>query len=152
MDRDLFQHLNYQIINSYLLTYLIDNTNIYTYPIDNTLKKKKLVFIMTNFQSLQHFSCSKQNTRVSKVFEYFGNMRHNSAVPDVFTKIVKMTNHTGLYDDDDDASWSSWSWSCLRATHLICLYGLKQKVLEPCNILLLYQLHFHLLDYIISPV
>ena len=32
----------------------------------------------------------------SKVLQYFGNMRHISAVLDAFAEVVKLTNHTGL--------------------------------------------------------
>ena len=42
---------------------------------------------------------NEQITRVSEKFlQYFGNMRHNLAALNAFTKVVKMTNHTGLND------------------------------------------------------
>ena len=34
--------------------------------------------------------------RESKVIKYFDNVKDNSAAPDVFTKVVKVTNHTRL--------------------------------------------------------
>ena len=34
----------------------------------------------------------------SKVVQNFVNMKHNLAAPFAFTKVVKMTNHTGLWD------------------------------------------------------
>ena len=33
---------------------------------------------------------------VSKVLQFLGNMRHNSAALDDFTEVLKVTNHTGL--------------------------------------------------------
>ena len=35
-----------------------------------------------------------------KFLQYFSNMRHNSAATDAFVDVVKMMNHTGLWDDE----------------------------------------------------
>ena len=32
----------------------------------------------------------------SKALQYFGNVRHNTAAPDNFIGVMKVTNHTGL--------------------------------------------------------
>ena len=40
----------------------------------------------------------------SKVLQYFGNVRDNSAAPSDFAKFVKVTTHTGLFDS---GAWST---------------------------------------------
>ena len=32
------------------------------------------------------------------ILQYIGNTRHNSAAPNAFTEVMKVTNHTGLGD------------------------------------------------------
>ena len=32
----------------------------------------------------------------SRFLQYFGNMRHNSSVPDAFTEVMKVANHSEL--------------------------------------------------------
>ena len=49
----------------------------------------------------------------SKVLQYFGNVRHNSAAADAFTEGVKVMNHNGLWD-------AELAWYSLSATHWIC--------------------------------
>ena len=56
--------------------------------------------------------------RTSKVFQYFGNFRHNSAAPPDFSVVLKVTNHTGLWND-------MLAWYSLSATQQIYLYNLE---------------------------
>ena len=57
----------------------------------------------------------------SKVLQYFANMRHNSATIVVFAEVVKVTNHTGLWD-------AELAWYSMSDIHWICLYGLKYNL------------------------
>ena len=45
----------------------------------------------------------------SKVLQYFGYVRHNLAVPAVFTKVLNVTKQTGLWD-------AKLAWYSQRAT------------------------------------
>ena len=59
---------------------------------------------------------------------YFGNMRHNLVALDVFAKVVKLTNHTRLWDTD--VAWYSPNatcWICFMAwiNHIIEIHSLK---------------------------
>ena len=74
---------------------------------DNTKLKNNLETVIFNSES--------------KVLQYFNNVRHNSAAPDTFAVVVKVTNHTGLWD----AELVSYSPS---APSLICLYKLEHDV------------------------
>ena len=57
----------------------------------------------------------------SKVLQYFGNMWHSSAVLDAFGKVMKVMNHTRLWN-------ALLIWYSLSATHKICLYGLEYSL------------------------
>ena len=48
----------------------------------------------------------------SKVLQYFGNMRHNMVTPDSFAKVMKVTNHTWLWNA------SATCWICFYVTAL----------------------------------
>ena len=39
-------------------------------------------------------------TRMRQKFSYILNVNHSSAAVDAFAMVVKMTNHTGLSDDE----------------------------------------------------
>ena len=54
----------------------------------------------------------------SKVLQYFGNMRHDSAILDAFTKVMYVTNHSGIWHTE-------LTWYLLSATHQICLNWLE---------------------------
>ena len=56
---------------------------------------------------------------ISNVLQYFGYLAQNSPALDVFIKVVKVMNHTGLWDTE-------LAWYSLSATRQICLYGLEQ--------------------------
>ena len=42
----------------------------------------------------------------SKVLQYFSNMRHNLAAPDTFAEVVKVVNHSGLWDAKFVMHWN----------------------------------------------
>ena len=54
--------------------------------------------------------------------QYFGNVSHNSAIPDTFApKIVNVMNQTGLWD-------AELTWYSSNAICHICIYGLKHNL------------------------
>ena len=60
----------------------------------------------------------------SKVFQYFDNGRQNSVAPDAFAKVVKVTNHNGLWN-------ATPAWYSLSTIYLIfCYVALKSTVLS----------------------
>ena len=58
--------------------------------------KKKEEKNSTTFFILSNTSCDKLSLSESKVLQYFGNIRHNSAILDTFADVMKVINHTGL--------------------------------------------------------
>ena len=58
-----------------------------------------------------------------KVLQYFVNVRHNLAVLDVFTEVMKETNHSGLWD-------AELAWYSPSATHLIYIHSLESTLLS----------------------
>ena len=96
--------------------------------------------------------------RESKVLLYFANKTYNSAVPDGFTEILKVTNSTGLCDGE--LAWYSQKanrWNCLYdLEHILGAYSfwpvwpcmlvdvlaIPMKFLEPCNFCIMFNCTF----------
>ena len=72
---------------------------------------KMLILLFLDFKKLVLKPVLKYgNLSESKVLQYLGNMRQN---PDAFAKMMKVMNHTWLWD-------AELVWYFLSATHLIC--------------------------------
>ena len=63
----------------------------------------------------------RERERDFKVFQYFNNMRHNSAAVDAFDEVIKVMNHTSLWD-------AELGWYSLSATRQIWSYDLEHSL------------------------
>ena len=70
-------------------------------------------------------------TMVNQVLQYFGNVRHNLATLVAFAKVMKVTNHTRLWN-------AKLTWYFLSATYWICPYDSENdhsfRPTWPCQI------------------
>ena len=58
---------------------------------------------------------SAYSTELADWFQYFGNITHNSEALDAFAEVVKVTNHTELWDDE-------LAWYSSSATHRVFIF------------------------------